>query len=264
MRKISNCGWNNNQKTFVVFAGLLALAAGVPIPDDVVAVPALIAAPAAVPTFNLAPTLIRAPAHDSASIEHHRLGGNFAYAVAEAHAYAQVTPQVSTITHPVAETTFVHEPATIARVVPGAVTTVNHIPHPIIEHQPILAQEPIVQAKTTYHQPLYKTQTVTHHVAQPLAHVAAYAAPVAAPVAAPAVYGDYIAQHGAPAHFAAHNAGFGYAGFGHAAPAAYAGYGNAGYGYGGNHFGYAGNHFGYAGYPHGYPHQAIAPIAAEE
>merc|ERR1711935_103173 len=191
-------------------------------------------------------TLIRAPAHDSASIEHHRLGGNFAYAVAEAHAYAQVTPQVSTITHPVAETTFVHEPATIARVVPGAVTTVNHIPHPIIEHQPILAQEPIVQAKTTYHQPLYKTQTVTHHVA----HVAAYAAPVAAPVAAPAVYGDYIAQHGAPAHFAAHNAGFGYAGFGHAAPAAYAGYGNAGYGYG--------------GYPHGYPHQAIAPIAAEE
>ena len=128
----------------------MALAAGVPIPDDVVAVPALVAAPAAVPTFNLAPTLIRAPAHDSASIEHHRLGGNFAYAVAEAHAYAQVTPQVSTITHPVAETTFVHEPATIARVVPGAVTTVNHIPHPIIEHQPILAQEPIVQVGSIF------------------------------------------------------------------------------------------------------------------
>merc|ERR1719157_525681 len=225
--------------TFVVFAGLLALAAGVPIPDDVVAVPAL--TPAPIPAFNLTPVLVRAPAHDSASIESHRLGGNFAYAVAEAHAYAQVTPQVSTITHPVAETTFVHEPATIARVVPGAVTTTQHIPHPIIAHQPILAQEPIVQANTTYHQPLYKTQTVTHHVAQPLAHVAAYAAPVAAPVAAPAVYGDYIAQHGAPAHFATHNAGFGYAGFGHAAPAAYAGYGYgdatpaayAGYGYGG-------------------------------
>ena len=123
----------------------MALAAGVPIPDDVVAVPALVAAPAPVPTFNLAPTLVRAPAHDSASIESHRLGGNFAYAVAEAHAYAQVTPQVSTITHPVAETTYVHEPATIARVVPGALTTTQHIPHPIIEHQPILAQEPIVQ-----------------------------------------------------------------------------------------------------------------------
>ena len=119
-------------QTFVVFAGLLALAAGVPIPDDVVAVPALVAAPEAVPTFNLAPTLIRAPAHDSASIESHRLGGNFAYAVAEAHAFAQVTPQVSTLTHPVAETTYVHEPATIAKVVPGAVTTTQHIPHPII------------------------------------------------------------------------------------------------------------------------------------
>merc|ERR1711935_582824 len=236
--------------TFVVFAGLLALAAGVPIPDDVVAVPALVAAPAAVPTFNLAPTLIRAPAHDSASIEHHRLGGNFAYAVAEAHAYAQVTPQVSTITHPVAETTFVHEPATIARVVPGAVTTTQHIPHPIIAHQPILAQEPIVQAKTTYHQPLYKTKTVPHHVAQPLAHVAAYAAPVAAPLAAPAAYAGYGYGDATPAAYAGYNAGFGYAGFGHAAPAAYAGYGNAGYGYG--------------GYPHGYPHQAIAPIAAEE
>ena len=133
----------SNFQTFVVFAGLLALAAGVPIPEDVEAVPALVPAP--VPTFNLAPTLVRAPSHDSASIESHRLGGNFAYAVAEAHAFAKVTPQVSTITHPVAETTVVHEPATIAKVVPGAVTTTKHIPHPIIEHQPILAQEPVVE-----------------------------------------------------------------------------------------------------------------------
>merc|ERR1711981_473356 len=142
--------------TFVVFAGLLALAAGAPMPEAEVAV-------AAAPTIALAPTLIRAPAHDSASIESHRLGGNFAYAVAESHAYAQVTPQVSTLTHPVAETTFVHEPATIAKVVPGAVTTVNHIPHPIVETQPILAQEPLVQAKTTHIHPLHKVQTLTHH-----------------------------------------------------------------------------------------------------
>merc|ERR1719367_2065496 len=150
--------------TFVVFAGLLALTAGVPLPEEV----AVEAVPAPVPTFNLAPTLVRAPSHDSASIESHRLGGNFAYAVAEAHAFAKVTPQVSTITHPVAETTVVHEPATIAKVVPGAVTTTKHIPHPIIEHQPILAQEPVVEARTHYTQPLYKTQTLTHHVAQPL------------------------------------------------------------------------------------------------
>merc|ERR1719230_2395309 len=116
--------------TFVVFAGLLALAAGVPVPEEVAveAVPA--AVPAAVPTFNAAPILIRAPAHDSASIESHRLGGNFAYAVAEAHAYAQVTPQLSTITHPVAETTVVHEPAPIAHVTPGKVITTKPCTRP--------------------------------------------------------------------------------------------------------------------------------------
>merc|ERR1719220_3278540 len=190
--------------TFVVFAGLLALAAGVPLPEEVVeAVPAVVeAVPAAVPTFNLAPTLIRAPAHDSASIESHRLGGNFAYAVAESHAYAQVTPQVSTLTHPVAETTIVHEPAPIAHVTPGKVITTKHIPQPIIEHQPIFAQEPVVQAKTVVHQPLYKTRTVTQHVAQPIAHhvvpapaVAVKAAPVevaAAPVAVP----HHLGYHG--------------------------------------------------------------------
>merc|ERR1719211_703402 len=120
--------------TFVVFAGLLALAAGVPVPEEVAveAVPA--AVPAAVPTFNAAPILIRAPAHDSASIESHRLGGNFAYAVAEAHAFAQVTPQLSTITHPVAETTVVHEPSPIAHVTPGEIITTKHIPQPIIQH----------------------------------------------------------------------------------------------------------------------------------
>ena len=105
----------------------------------------LVAAPAPV---ALAPTLVRAPAHDSASIESHRLGGNFAYAVAEAHAYAQVTPQVSTITHPVAETTVVHEPAPIAHVTPGKVITTKHIPQPIIEQRPILAQEPVIAVST--------------------------------------------------------------------------------------------------------------------
>merc|ERR1712051_223447 len=207
--------------TFVVFAGLLALAAGVPIPDDVVAVPALVAAPEAVPTFNLAPTLIRAPAHDSASIESHRLGGNFAYAIAEAHAYAQVTPQLATITHPVAETTVVHEPAAIAHVTPGEIITTKHIPQPIIEHQPILAQEPIIATKTIAHPTFQKVRTVTHHVEQPavVAHAPVFhhapalhhaAHQVAAPVAGahfahhPYAFGQghAFAPHVAPAHAA--------------------------------------------------------------
>merc|ERR1719230_1049438 len=227
--------------TFVVFAGLLALAAGVPVPEEVAveAVPA--AVPAAVPTFNAAPILIRAPAHDSASIESHRLGGNFAYAVAEAHAFAQVTHQISTLTHPVAETTHVHEPATIAKVVPGAVTTTKHIPHPIVETRPILAQEPLVQAKTTFTTPHHKVQTYTHQLAAPVTHhqthhvepvtapvvaqapvavaPVAYAAhAVAAPAAVEAVpaaygYGHHgYAAYAAPHHFAPHAAHFGYAG----------------------------------------------------
>merc|ERR1719284_1721354 len=154
--------------TFVVFAGLLALAAGRP--QEIVG--------------NLDPTLVRAPAHDSASIESHRLGGNFAYAVAEAHAYAQVTPQVSTITHPVAETTVVHEPAPIAHVTPGKVITTKHIPQPIIEQRPILAQEPVIATKTVAHPTFKKVHTVTHTVAQPA--VAVHAAPAVAVHAAPA------------------------------------------------------------------------------
>jgi hypothetical protein len=116
----------------------LALAAGSIVPAEYLA-----AAP-----LNLAPVLVRAPAHDSASIESHRLGGNFAYAVAEAHAYAKVTPQLATITHPVAKTVNVHEPAPIATVHPGQIVTVNHIAQPVIEHQPILAQQPVVQVST--------------------------------------------------------------------------------------------------------------------
>merc|ERR1711976_822449 len=162
----------------------------------------LVAAPA---PAALAPTLVRAPAHDSASIESHRLGGNFAYAVAEAHAYAQVTPPVSTITHPVAETTVVHEPAPIAHVTPGKVITTKHIPQPIIEQRPILAQEPVIATKTVAHPTYQKVQTVTHTVAQPAVAVHAAPAPIAvkalpAPVVkTPAPY----AAHVAPAHVAA-------------------------------------------------------------
>jgi len=243
--------------TFVVFAGLLALAAGVPLPEaEVVA-----AVPAAVPAFNLAPVLVRAPAHDSASIESHRLGGNFAYAVAEAHAYAQVTPQVSTLVHPVAETTHVHEPATIAKVVPGAVTTINHIPHPIVETQAILAQEPLIQAKTTFTTPHHKVSTYTHQLAQPITHhqthhVAPVVAPVTAHVAAPAAYAVAAPVEAVPA-------GYGYAGHGYAAPHHFAGHGA--HAYGGHHFAPQAG-YGYAGFPHGFHGfpQAPVAVAAEE
>merc|ERR1711971_1200104 len=139
--------------------------------------------------------------------------------------------------------TVVHEPATIAKVVPGAVTTTNHIPHPIIETQAILAQEPLIQAKTTFTTPHHKVSTYTHELAQPITHhqthhVAPVVAPVTAHVAAPAAYA-------------------GYAGHGYAAPH---------HAYGGHHFAPHNAHFGYAGFPHGFHGfpQAPVAVAAEE
>merc|ERR1712086_38568 len=90
--------------TFLFFSSLIAyVSAGT----------VAVAPVAGVVVGNAAPYLVRAPAHDSASIEHHRLGGNFAYSTAEAHAFAEVIPQISTLTHPVAETTHTHIPSPI-------------------------------------------------------------------------------------------------------------------------------------------------------
>merc|ERR1712121_270431 len=178
----------SKMKAFVaVLASALAAASGAVVP----AIPAPVV-PAA--------TLIRAPAHDSASIESHRLGGNFAYATAEAHAFAKVTPQLATRTIPVAETTHIHTPAAIRTIQPGAITTTRHEAHPILKQEPVFAQEPVigpVATHTTYEQPLYKTRTYTqtavahHAVAAPAVTYAAApaaaiaAAPVAAVAAAP-------------------------------------------------------------------------------
>merc|ERR1711988_1790399 len=145
-----------------------------------------------------APPLVRAPAHDSASIVHERLGGNFAYSTAEAHAYADVVPQISTITHPVSETVHTHVPAPIATHQPAPIVRTHHAAQPIFQDIPVHAQVPVtgpVRTHQTVHQPIvHETRTHTvqavtqaHAVATPVA--VAHSAPVAvahaaAPVAA--------------------------------------------------------------------------------
>merc|ERR1711970_838504 len=169
---------------------------------------------------NAAPYLVRAPAHDSASIEHHRLGGNFAYATAEAHAYAEVIPQISTLTHPVAETTHTHIPAPIATHQPAPIIQTHHVAQPIFKNIPTYGTQAIsgpVRTHQTVHQPIvhetrtHTAQAVSQAVATPVhavSHVpvaAAAAAPVAAaaPIAHAAYAGAPIA-HGVPiAHGAA-------------------------------------------------------------
>ena len=71
-----------------------------------------------------ATTVYRAPSHDSAVIQSHRFGGNFAYRTDEAHAYAAVSPVVSTVrkavgvsySHgaPIVKSTTVEHPVTYA------------------------------------------------------------------------------------------------------------------------------------------------------
>merc|ERR1712098_528879 len=112
------------------------------------------------------PTLVRAPAHDSASIEHHRLGGNFAYSTAESHAYASVTPQISTLTHPVAETTHTHIPSPIAVHQPDPIVKTHHVAQPVFKNIPTFGTQEIsgpVRTHQTVHQPLVH-ETRTHTV----------------------------------------------------------------------------------------------------
>merc|ERR1712002_754554 len=176
--------------TFLFFSSLIAFARA-----GTVAV-----APAAAVVGNAAPYLVRAPAHDSASIEHHRLGGNFAYSTAEAHAYAEVIPQISTLTHPVAETTHTHIPAPIATHQPAPIIKTHHVAQPIFKNVPTYGTQAItgpVRTHQTVHQPIvHETRTHTVHA---VSHVPVAAHVAAAPVATAA----YAAAPVAAAHVAA-------------------------------------------------------------
>merc|ERR1711875_10290 len=148
--------------TFLFFSSLIAFsrAATVAVAPGAIAPAAAFAAPA--------PFLVRAPAHDSASIEHHRLGGNFAYSTAEAHAFAEVIPQISTLTHPVAETTHTHIPAPIATHQPAPIVKTTHVAQPIFKNVPTYGTQHIagpVRTIQKIHQPIVH-ETKTHTVQQ--------------------------------------------------------------------------------------------------
>ena len=172
-------------------------------------------------------TLVRAPAHDSASIESHRLGGNFAYSTAEAHAFARTTEELSTAIHPVAETINTHVPAPIAKVQPAPIEVTNYAAKPIIGQQPIIAHKPVIGQVGQYTkvtQPVFKSRTLVQTspaqvaVAPVVAPVAAKVAPVA--VAPALAYNGYAA--GAPLAYAGAYNGAYAAGAYAAAPLGYA------------------------------------------
>merc|ERR1712212_34120 len=137
-----------------------------------------------------------------------RLGGNFAYSTAEAHAFAEVSPQISTITHPVAETIQTHIPAPIATHQPAPIVKTTHVAQPIFKNIPTFGTQEIhgpVRTHQTVHQPLvHETRT---HTNQQITQ--AYATPVHETIATPVhteqthvVHGTAIAHQPAVAHVA--------------------------------------------------------------
>merc|ERR1711973_923247 len=177
-----------NMNTFLFFSSLIAFSRAA-----TVAVAPAVAAVNAAP-LAAAPYLVRAPAHDSASIEHHRLGGNFAYSTAEAHAFAEVTPQISTLTHPVAETTHTHIPAPIATHQPAPVIKTTHVAQPVFKNIPTYGTQAIhgpVRTHQTASQPIvHETRTHSVQAVSQAVHTPVHAVsqvPVAAYAAAPAV-----------------------------------------------------------------------------
>merc|ERR1711981_531202 len=171
-------------------------------------------------------TIVRAPAHDSASIANHRLGGNFAYAVQTAEAFAEVTPKIAHQTIPIAEHTHVHQPAAIRTIQPAPIITKTFSASPVLAQKPVFGTEPVigpVGQEVHVHQPVYKTRhyTQTHQVAHTIAQPAVVTSHVSHAVAAPAIaaapaagivgagYGLGLAGHGLVA-------GHGLAGLGHA------------------------------------------------
>merc|ERR1712212_1201526 len=131
--------------------------------------------------------LARVPSHDSAVIQSHRLGGNFAYRTDEAHAYASVHPVVTPVQVPVAET--YHAP--IAYHTPISYETKHHTE---------TVEVPVHKTYATYTAPKVHTYAAPAPVAYAAPAPVAYAAPAHAygAYAAPAYHGYApLAYHGA-------------------------------------------------------------------
>jgi len=190
--------------TFVaVFSCLLALSQASVLPLGALPLGAL---PLGAPVAGK--VLVRAPAHDSASIASHRLGGNFAYAVQTAEAFAEITPKIALQTIAVAEHTHVHQPAAIRTIQPAPIITKTYSASPVLAEQAVFGQQALigpVATEVTYKQPIYKTRTYTqthqvaHAVAQPAVHVG-HATYAAAPALAHGAIAAPAFAHGAYAH----------------------------------------------------------------
>merc|ERR1712183_3563 len=123
------------------------------------------------------PVAVRAPSHDSAIIQSHRLGGNFAYSTHEAHAYAVQTPVIGTRTIPVGVS--YHHGAPVVRTSQDVIT--HQIPQHTFTAPQLVAHKQVIPAQ--------QVVPVVQHAAVP--QLAAYSANLVQHAAIPqlATYG---------------------------------------------------------------------------
>merc|ERR1711872_829225 len=114
---------------------------------------AAVASAGVVPLAVPASVAVRAPAHDSAIIQSHRLGGNFAYRTDEAHAYAVQTPVLGQRTVPVGVS--YHQGTPIVK------TTTDYVSHLVPQHGIATYQAPAQVVS----QPIIQKQAVVAHAA---------------------------------------------------------------------------------------------------
>merc|ERR1712198_429595 len=138
---------------------------------------AAVASAAVVPLAVPASVAVRAPSHDSAIIQSHRLGGNFAYRTDEAHAYAVQTPVLGQRTIPVGVS--YHQGTPIVK------TTTDYVCH-LVPQTGIATYQPPAQV---YAQPIVQKQAVVAH-----------AAPALVAHGAPTVYAQGLGVQGLGLH----------------------------------------------------------------
>ncbi|XP_042862041.1 uncharacterized protein LOC122247101 [Penaeus japonicus] len=131
------------------------------------------------------PVAVRAPSHDSAIIQSHRLGGNFAYSTHEAHAYAVQTPVIGQRTVPVGVS--YHHGTPVVKTSTDYIT--QKIPQVAYTYPQVAVQAAVPQVATYAGLPQVATYAGLPHVGTfaGLPHVGTYGAvpyPYAAVVAA--------------------------------------------------------------------------------
>merc|ERR1712212_886813 len=126
---------------------------------------AAVASASVIPLAVPASVAVRAPSHDSAIIQSHRLGGNFAYRTDEAHAYAVQTPVLGQRTVPVGVS--YHQGTPIVK------TTTDYVSH-FVPQTGIATYQAPAQVVS---QPIVQQQAIVGAVGAPVQYLAGGAFP---------------------------------------------------------------------------------------